>query len=393
MCTQRVLKPRSLLFLLLSGCIVFFVYHQYFTLTPGEKTNKIVSNTHLSKEDRSLKTERTTTEKATRKTPPPTTRRKKKKRKRKHRTTTKATPPRPPPPPSLRWEFLDKFLHDKRAFTQGLEFSNPTSNNAPARQTVYETTGLYGGRSSLRRVDLTTGKVLKSVGLGNRFFGEGMTIVNGKIYVLTWKSETGFIFDLKTFKKLDTFKFRTLRREGWGLTHDFHKKELIASDGSDYLFFWDMESLAETRRVRVQDDGGYVRKINELEYISVPVKGENGTHQKGIVLANIWYKDNIIAIDPETGFIVADYDFTKLLKDGDRYGGEDCLNGIAHNASSRITYLTGKLYGKMYKVKLDLEGLAQTLGKGQDDGAKDTVSTDESSSRDTNKEGSRVYLM
>lgn len=225
----------------------------------------------------------------------------KKKYKRKHRSSTKSALSKPSVPPTLRWNLLNKYSHDRSAFTQGLEFSRPESNNPVVPQTFYETTGLYGGRSTLRRVDVLTGKVLQSIGLGNDFFGEGMTIVNGKIYVLTWRSRTGFVFDLKSFEKLSTFTFKTLRGEGWGLTHDFQRKELIVSDGSDYLFFWDMNTLSELRRVRVQSDKAYVRKINELEYISVPVQGRNEKYRKGIVLANIWYSDTVIAIDPDTG--------------------------------------------------------------------------------------------
>ena len=170
-------------------------------------------------------------------------------------------------------------------------------------------------RSKLRKVEVGSGKILKEVDLGSKYFGEGMTIVANKIYVLTWKEHTGFIFDKDTFKLLKTFTFDTARGEGWGLTHDPEKNEFIVSDGSDYLHFWDVDTLKEVRRIQVQDHKGYVKKINELEYVKLPRSG------KSVVLANIWYADDIIVIDPDTGYLVAEYWMDGLLTKGDKYGG------------------------------------------------------------------------
>lgn len=236
---------------------------------------------------------------------------------------------------NLGWNLTGKFYHDRTAFTQGLEIED---------EILYETTGLYGGRSSLRRVDMKTGKVLKEVPLGSQYFGEGMTIWKDNIVVLTWKKRLGFVFDKKTFKKKEEFPFRTANGQGWGITHD--DKQLIVSDGTDNIFFWDPETFKEHRRIKVKWNGRPVRKVNELEYISM----DDG---KDVILANIWYKDDVIAIDPIDGKVIAVYDMGSLVKKKDTYGGEDCLNGIAYNKKTGIVYLTGKLYQHVYKLRLE----------------------------------------
>jgi len=248
------------------------------------------------------------------------------KRKRKKRSNKAVT---------LQWNLTGKFAHDRHAFTQGLEIEDSI---------MYETTGLYGGRSTLRKVDMETGKVLKQIPLGDDYFGEGMTIWGDNIIVITWKKRVGFVFDKKTFEKKSEFKFKTKNGQGWGLTHD--EKQLIVSDGTQYIFFWDPKSFKEHRRVKVTWNGKEVYKVNELEYM----KMDDG---KGVILANIWYKDDVIVIDPENGKVIARYDMRKLLKNKDRYGGEDCLNGIAFDKRTGIAYFTGKLYQHVYKLKLD----------------------------------------
>jgi glutamine cyclotransferase len=235
----------------------------------------------------------------------------------------------------LGWNLTGRIKHDRTAFTQGLEIEDGI---------MYETTGLYGGRSSLRRIDMETGQVLKAVPLGNEYFGEGMTIWGDNIIVLTWKKQTGFIFDKETFEKKGTFPFETENGQGWGLTHD--NKQLIVSDGTEYVFFWDPHTFEEQRRIKVTRNGRPVRKVNELEY----VKMDDG---KGVILANIWYEDDIIAINPKNGNVIAVYDMHELLEKKDVYGGEDCLNGIAYDKASGLMYLTGKLYGYYYKTRLE----------------------------------------
>ena len=244
----------------------------------------------------------------------------------------------------LSWNLTGKVKHDRTAFTQGLEIEDGI---------MYETTGLYGGRSSLRRIDMETGEVIKAVPLGNEYFGEGMTIWGDNIIVLTWKKQTGFVFDKKTFETKKTFSFETENGQGWGLTHD--DKQLIVSDGTEYVFFWDPDTFEEQRRIKVTRNGRPVRKVNELEY----VKMNNG---KGVILANIWYEDDIIAINPKNGYVIAVYDMHGLLKKKDEYGGEDCLNGIAYDKASGLMHLTGKLYGYYYKTQLENIG-----GKGGHD--------------------------
>ena len=327
-------RPRTAI-LILAGCICCFLLKQQWfhnasvaqPVEPGQAPpeRERPRDVPISKPKRKHKNGATTSSVPAGKN--------KQQQKKKQKTSTSKIPP-----VRLGWNLTGKGEHDRTAFTQGLVFVDGY---------LYETTGLYGGRSKLRKVEVGSGKILKEVDLGSEYFGEGMTIVGSKIYVLTWKEHTGFIFDKDTFKLLKTFTFDTARGEGWGLTHDPEKKEFIVSDGSEYLHFWDVDTLKEVRRVRVQDHKGYVKKINELEYVKLPKSG------KSVVLANIWYADDIIVIDPDTGYLVAEYWMDGLLAKGDKYGGEDCLNGIAHDPATGTTYLTGKLYSKMYTVNMD----------------------------------------
>ena len=181
---------------------------------------------------------------------------------------------------------------------------------------IYESTGLYGGRSKLRKLDPVTFKVLKEATLPAKFFGEGIVIWKDRIIFLTWREKTAFIYDVETFALVDTKAFVTPTGEGWGITHD--GTHLIVSDGSQWLVFWDPVTLEEVRRVVVHTEGGHaVQHINELEFVG------------GSVLANVWYKDEIARIDPATGLITAWYSLRGVLPRSKRNGHEDCLNGIA----------------------------------------------------------------
>ena len=222
--------------------------------------------------------------------------------------------------------------HDELCFTQGLQLY---------RDVLYESCGLVG-RSSVRKVDAASGEVLVQTKLPD-VFAEGLTVMNGKVYVLTWKNKKMFILDADTLKILSTTTFSTFNGEGWGLTHD-GKDALIASDGSDRLSFLSTPSSGSDpsvslRTLAVKDIGGSpVHQMNELEFID------------GFVYANIWYQDVIVKIDPASGLVVERIDLKSLYMA--RAPLADCLNGIAFNASSNTLILTGKLWPKYFQITL-----------------------------------------
>lgn len=217
---------------------------------------------------------------------------------------------------------LNTYPHDPEAFTQGLVIH--------AGQ-LYEGTG-RNGASSLRRVDLATGEILQRRNLGSRYFGEGITIMNDKVYQLTWQSQLGFVYDLETFDLQKTF---FLPGEGWGITHDGMR--LIVSDGSASLRFLDPDTLKETGRVQVSEDGVPVDRLNELEFI------------EGEVWANVWYTDTIVRIDPASGAITGKLDLGGLYQ---QRSADDVLNGIAWDAEAGRLFVTGKLWPALYEIKV-----------------------------------------
>ena len=217
------------------------------------------------------------------------------------------------------------FPHDRAAFTQGLVFENGG---------FYEGTGLRG-QSTLRRVDLETGEVLQTHSLPPQYFGEGITIWEDRIIQLTWQSRLGFVYDKESFEQFETFAYPT---EGWGLTHD--GTQLIMSDGTQTLRFWDPETLIETGSIDVFANAGPVTRLNELEYI------------QGMVFANIWQTDLIAVIDPHTGQVTAWIDLRGLLEPEDFAEPVDVLNGIAYDASSERLFVTGKLWPKVFEIEL-----------------------------------------
>jgi glutamine cyclotransferase len=223
------------------------------------------------------------------------------------------------------YEVVNVWPHDPKAFTQGLVYEGGA---------FIESTGLEG-ESTLRMVEPKTGKVLRRVNLPAFYFGEGLTAFGGKAYQLTWKGEKGFIYDLKTFKKLGEFQYEG---EGWGLTHD--ADSLILSDGSNRLRFLDLETFKVTRTVSVFDRGRPLNDINELEYV------------KGEIFANVWHQDRVARIDPQTGAIKGWVDLAGLLKPGDVSDEEAVLNGIAYDEAGDRLFVTGKLWPKLFEIKL-----------------------------------------
>jgi glutamine cyclotransferase len=228
------------------------------------------------------------------------------------------------PPPVYGYQVLSIYPHDAQAFTQGLVYW---------QDGFYEGTGLHG-RSSLRRVDLKTGQIANVLNLPAQYFGEGVAMVDDRLYQLTWQSHVGFIYDRASFRLLGRFQYPT---EGWGLT--YNGQELIMSDGSPMLYFLDPKTMKPVRTLLVHDDSGPVAKLNELEYID------------GEIYANVWQTDRIARIDPLSGWVLAWIDLRGLLPPADRLGA-DVLNGIAWDEENRRLFVTGKLWPKLFQIEL-----------------------------------------
>jgi glutamine cyclotransferase len=227
--------------------------------------------------------------------------------------------------PTYSYKIKNTWPHDRRAYTQGLVFLDGI---------LWESTGQYGS-SSLRKVELKTGKVIKQIAVPSKYFAEGMTVFQNKVFQLTWQEHKGFIYDPATFQKQGEFDYTG---EGWGLTHDGHS--LIMSDGTNQIRFLDPSTLQTTRTVSVFDAGVPVDKLNELEYID------------GEIYANIWQSDRIARIEPNTGKILGWINLTGLLKTDERSGEEDVLNGIAYDAAGKRLFVTGKMWPKLFEIEI-----------------------------------------
>lgn len=220
--------------------------------------------------------------------------------------------------------------HDPTSFTQGLVIHEGA---------LLESTGLYG-ESKLRRLDPSSGALLASVDLEPKFFGEGIDVVDGKLMMLTWKERTGFIYDPASLVREREFTYSTSTGQGWGMTH--MPGAVVVSDGSHWLHFWDPITLQEKQRMEVRERGYPVSRLNELEYIP----------KYNVVLANIWYSDDIVAIDPTSGQVRARIRFNTLYPaEVRKVERADVLNGIAYDADTGELILTGKLWGKLYRVR------------------------------------------
>ncbi len=226
--------------------------------------------------------------------------------------------------PVYGYEVVNTYPHDTGAFTQGLVFDNGT---------LYESTGIKG-RSAVRKVDLKTGKVLKSYNLPDKYFGEGIAIVGSRIVQLTWRSRKGFVYDKNTFDVVQSFNYPT---EGWGITYD--GRNLIMSDGSATLYFLNPDSFNEVGRLEVYDNKGAVSRLNELEYVN------------GEIMANVWGTDRIAKIDPGTGRVTAWIELNGLLR-ADERKNRDVLNGIAYDPGTNRLFVTGKLWPRIFEIKL-----------------------------------------
>lgn len=226
--------------------------------------------------------------------------------------------------PASHYKIVHTYPHDPGAFTQGLAYYDGF---------LYEGTGM-NGESSIRKVDLNTGKVLQKVDLLPSYFGEGIVLWKDKLIELTWQTKIGFVYDRITFKLLRTF---TYSREGWGITQD--GKRLIMSDGSSKLYFWDPETFQEISHLDVDDRGKPVTHLNELEYI------------RGEIYANVWQTDRIARISPTTGHVLGWIDLTGLLTPAEK-AGADVLNGIAYDAKLKRLFITGKHWPKLFEIQV-----------------------------------------
>ncbi|MEX1128187.1 MAG: glutaminyl-peptide cyclotransferase [Vicinamibacterales bacterium] len=222
------------------------------------------------------------------------------------------------------YQVVRVYPHDRQAFTQGLVFLDGV---------LYESTGL-NGQSGIRKVKLETGEVLQVQRLEERYFGEGIAVVGDAIVQLTWQSGVGFVYDRATFQRTRTF---TYAGEGWGLAYDGTR--LIMSDGTAVLRFLDPKTLKETGRLQVKDGGRPVPMLNELEVV------------KGEIFANIWDNDRIARIDPKTGIVRGWIDLRGILDPKDAVG-VDVLNGIAYDAAGDRLFVTGKLWPKLFEIRV-----------------------------------------
>lgn len=223
------------------------------------------------------------------------------------------------------YRIVHSYPHDPKAFTQGLIYAGGY---------LYESTGL-NGQSSLRMVDLESGRVLQELPIPSKYFAEGLTAWGSTLVQLTWETHIAFVYDRFSFRELRTFSYKG---EGWGLTED--GKNLILSDGSANLRFFDPATFRELRHVIVKDHGAPVAELNELEYV------------RGEIYANIWHSDRIARIAPATGRVLGWIDLAGLLPRAEHSTEEAVLNGIAYDSAHDRLFVTGKLWPTLFEIKV-----------------------------------------
>lgn len=235
------------------------------------------------------------------------------------------------PPATYTYEIINTYPHKTDAYTQGLEFY---------RDTLYESTGHYG-RSTLKKVDLETGEAYKKIEISSDYFAEGITILNNKIYQLTWKEDVGFIYDVDTFEKLGEFGYNA-SKEGWGLANDGER--IYKSDGSEKIWFLSPETLAEEDYIQTVTHRTVATQLNELEWV------------EGKLYANTYQKNGVAIINPENGAIEGLINFEGLKeKIGNAASLDplnDVLNGIAYDAKTKRLFVTGKDWDTLFEVKI-----------------------------------------
>ncbi len=233
----------------------------------------------------------------------------------------------PKAPQHYGFKVINEFPHDPEAFTQGLEYHNGV---------LYESTGQYDGQSSLRRVDLSSGQVQKKINLSSQYFGEGITIVGNRIIQLTWRENVALVYDLQTFAKIGEFSYGN-NKEGWGLCYDGN--HLILSDGTNRLYFLNKDTFREEYSVTVHSHQGPVGSLNELEYIN------------GKVYANVYQKDIIVIINPQSGAVEGEINLIGLYPEKDKILYDNELNGIAYDRQNDRLFVTGKNWSKLFEIE------------------------------------------
>ena len=229
-------------------------------------------------------------------------------------------------PKLLKYTVVNSYPHDVNAFIEGYEFYNDT---------LLESTGLKG-KSYFAKVDYKTGQSFKKVDLDAQYFGEGITIINDKVYQLTWENQEGFVYDAKTMKKIKSFKYDK-PVEGWGMTND--GKVIYHSDGTEKIWTLDPETFKLTDYINVYTNDSKIKSVNELEWIN------------GKIYGNIWTKDAIAVINPSNGAVEAVLDLSALrAKTSAKI--EDVLNGIAYNPKTKTIFVTGKNWDKAFEIKV-----------------------------------------
>ena len=223
------------------------------------------------------------------------------------------------------YQIIDTFPHDENAFTQGLVFENGL---------FYESTGRYGS-SSVRRVDPSTGDILKIYELPDQFFGEGLTVVDDQIIQLTWRSKVGFVYNKENFALKSEFSYQT---EGWGITYDGSR--LLMSDGTATLYFLDVRTFEQIGTIEVFDGNTPIARLNELEFIN------------GEIFANVWGTESIVRIDPQTGKVTGWISLQGLLDRKTLDKPVDVLNGIAYDEINKRIFVTGKLWPNIFHIAL-----------------------------------------
>jgi len=234
-------------------------------------------------------------------------------------------------PEKYTYEVVQSYPHNEKLFTEGLEIHNGF---------LYESTG-ENGQSAIYKINLKTGKIIQSVKLADHYFGEGITIFNNRIFQLTYKTNIGFVYELENIALVDSFHFAST--EGWGMTHD--EQNLIMSDGTNILTYLDPQSYKPVKKIQVYDDKNPVLYLNELEY------------SEGFIYANVWTTNLIVKIDPATGKVISKIDMDGILTMVSNASKQvDFLNGIAIDPVTKKMYITGKLYPKLFEIKLVKKG-------------------------------------
>ncbi len=233
---------------------------------------------------------------------------------------------------TIGYDVIGKLPHDLSAYTEGFLFHD---------KQLYESTGAPENLPEIKTMvgilDTTKGKLDVKINLGREFFGEGIVVLNGKIYQLTYKNQVGFVYDAKTYKQLLKFSYKN--KEGWGLTTD--GTSLIMSDGTNLLTYLDPATLKPTKTINVTNAGYAEDNINELEYVD------------GYIFANIWMKNYIVKIDLKTGKVVGTMDCAEFTNEAHKQNPEsDVLNGIAYDAATKRMFVTGKMFPNVYVLKL-----------------------------------------